>query len=607
MKREMILAGVGLAAGLCGAVTPSVLPLIDGFEGYTNGTVLVTVGTNGWSAQGDGAMVVSNAALAVAGTNYLSIQPATAVSNTCSAGGIPRVWVDSWIKPVFGEFDTNAPAAQPSLQVGFGTNGFLALNTGGVWSVYSNDIQLAAVPEVASGAWQRVTFFCDYSRSNAALFINGQLLRQELPLSGAWPALTKVVWAGTTDPMALDEVRFSATVPPGLTSNLNNNGMADADELQTYGYCARLLRVGLGQTYPTLTVAVAGARGRDILVVSAGTYTGNVNVATSLYVVGSAFTITGNLTVAAGQTVVATNAMTCDGNVSLGTNSTLSLSNTTWTCNSLTIATGGVVQVVNGTVVADGVTRTGTFTLDYRWGTADCVAQPLDYADTFEAYARGKLVSQLGLFGWSVDGAGAMITNVVSYTNLSTRSMALPSQAAASVSVTSGGQKKIWTDLWVHPMLEADPEPSPVTPSVQVYFCTNGYLMVSNAAVAGGWDPCSTDEFGVAVAKVQAGDWVRVTVFQNFTDHKAALFLRGRLIRQQLAFTGGDYTKCRVGGASDDGTVMDDIAIRTTPPAALLSINPVTDGDGDGVADAAEIRDHGDTSLYPRGSVYRIR
>jgi hypothetical protein len=609
MKTKQRFLGVAMSviAAQCLAVTPSVLPLADGFEGYTNGTVLAAIGTNGWSVAGVGAQVVSNTALAAqSSTNYLAIQPVVTVSNTCSTA-VLRAWVDFWIKPVFGDFDTHAPVAQPSLQVGFATNGYLAVNNGGTWTAYSNDIQLGSVPEVASNAWQRVTLFCDYSRSNAALFINGQLLRQEVAMSGAWPSLTNVVWDGTTDPTALDEVRFSATVPPGLTSNLNFNGLSDADELQTYDYCARLLRVGPGQTYPTLTGAVAVARGRDILVMSAGTYTGDVNVATSLYVVGSAFAITGNLAVAAGQEVVATNAINCSGGVSLGANGTLTLSNTTLNCSTLSIAAGGVVQVVNGTVVADGVTRTGTFTLDYRWGTLAIVAQPLDFNDTFEGYAVGKDVSQLGWFGWGVDGTAAVVTNAATHTNLSFRCMALPSQAAASVSIASGGQKKIWTDLWVKPAMEADPEPAPVAPIMQLYFSTNGYLMVSNAAVAGGWDACSTDVFGVAVAKVQAGDWVRVSILQDFTAHAAAIFLRGRLVRQSLAFTGGDYTTCRVGGASDDGTLLDDVAILTNTPSALLSAGATGDGDGDGIADAVEIMQCGSTLLLPRGSVFKIR
>lgn len=605
-KKRFLGVAISVIAAQCLAVTPSVLPLADGFEGYTNGTVLAAIGTNGWSTAGVGAQVVSNTVLAAqSSTNYLAIQPVVAVSNTCSTA-VLRAWVDFWIKPVFGDFDTHAPVAQPSLQVGFGTNGYLAVNNSGTWTAYSNDIQLASVPEVASNAWQRITFFCDYSRSNAALFVNGQLLRQEVAMSGAWPTLTNVVWEGTTDPTALDEVRFSATVPPGLTSNLNFNGLSDADELQAYGYCARLLRVGPGQTYPALTGAVAVARGRDILVMSAGSYTGDVNVATSLYVVGSAFAITGNLAVAAGQEMVATNAINCSGGVSLGANGTLTLSNTTLNCSTLSIAAGGVVQVVNGTVVADGVTRSGTFTLDFRWGVA-IVAQPLDYGDTFEAYAVGKDVSQLGWFGWGVDGTAAMVTNAATYTNLSSRCMALPPVGGAFVSVDSGGQKKIWTDLWVKPALGAYPETPPAATSVQMFFSTNGYLMVSNAAVAGGWDACATDVFGVAVAKVQAGDWVRVSILQDFTAHAAAIFLRGRLVRQSLAFTGGDYTTCRVGDASDDGTLLDDIAILTNTPGALLSAGATGDGDGDGIPDAVEVAQCGSTLLLPRGSVFKIR
>jgi hypothetical protein len=100
---------------------------------------------------------------------------------------------------------------------------------------------------------------------------------------------------------------------------------------------------------------------------------------------------------------------------------------------------------------------------------------------------------------------------------------------------------------------------------------------------------------------------VRVSILQDFTAHAAAIFLRGRLVRQSLAFTGGDYTTCRVGGASDDGTLLDDIAILTNTPGALLSAGATGDGDGDGIPDAVEVAQCGSTLLLPRGSVFKIR
>jgi hypothetical protein len=435
------------------------------------------------------------------------------------------------------------------------------------------------------------------------VLVNGQVLRQRLTLSGQRPAMTNVVWDSTTDGASLDEVRITTNVPPGLTSNLNQNAMNDADELQTYGYCARILAVGAGQTYTSLTGAVANARDRDILRVAAGAYTGDVTVACSLFFVGEAFTIQGNLNVSDGLTVQATNAITCSGSVTLNTNSMLIVSNGALAASTLGIATGATVRIVNGTLAADGTAlTTGTYTLDYRWGTF--VTQTLPFADTFEAYSAGQAVSALGWFGWSVGGVGAEVEATNTYTNLSTRAVAMPSGSAVYVTIDPGSQEKVWSDVWVQPVLGDEPVGSGA--SLLMYFNADGYLVVSNAAVVGGWDVCTNDFFGASVAPVVVGDWVRLTVRQDYASpQNGAIFLRGRLLRQQLGFFGAPphFSKIRVGDASVGVTFMDDISVSTNMPVAM----PWSDGDGDGTQDAQEIDRRGDVRLFPHGTVFKFR
>jgi hypothetical protein len=575
----LALLGYGSGAAL------AAVPFFDGFEGYTNGTVLATVGQNGWIAS-DIAVVVTNADAShvVGGTNSAFLGRGTSLTNT-QGGSAQSVWTDLRIQPVLGNLPDTSIASNLSVKVAFWTNGVLAvLGTNG-WDICSNDVRGAVATNAVLGQWARITIQKDYVNRLATVFLNGQCLRQLIPMTGTSTVFSCVTWEAAGGDGWLDNVAFTNGAPGGVS--------ADVTEVAQYGYVALTRMVGVDQTYTTLSSALAADRARDTRLIIAGSVLSEGLITTP---VGSTVVVSSNST------------LTCTG-ITIGSNGVIIVSNATLSAATLDIGNSGWLYVVNGTATVGGVTQSGTFHWGNNWQTT-VVPSALPFSDGFESYGKGTLLQYLSGLGWSVTNAGslsdAVVTNAVTHAS-SARSVFLANYATAVQTVTNpvSGQK-LWTDLWMKPVLgEAAPTVSG-NENFKAYFTANGYLAVYRGGV---WDVCSNDVANGSVSNVVAGDWARVTVFQDYASNSNAVFINGRLVRQHVGFAraASRYSRLEAGG-SWDTEYLDDVSISNGVPTDLtVAGTPGHDVDGDGIADAVEVSLYGTTTLSPRGSVYTIR
>lgn len=575
--------GVLVLLGFSCDVVQAAVPFSDGFEGYSSGTSLLSAVGGGWSAS-DVAAVVTNAGSghSYTGTNSALLAWGTSVTNT-QGGSAQNVWTDLRIQPIPGLLPTVAISSNLSVGVAFWTNGMLAVLGNSGWDICSNDVRGGVASNAVAGQWARLTIQKDYVGRLATVFLNGQCLRQLVPMMGTSTVFACAAWGAAGDDGWLDDVSFSNGVPIG--------GSADMAEFGQYGYVALTRTVGVGQAYTTLTSALAADRARD----------------TRLIIPGSSLN-EGAITTPVGSTVIvgSGSTLTCTG-ITVGNTGVMIVSNATLNAATLDIGNSGWLYVVNGTVTAGGVTQSGTFRWGNNWQTA-VESSALPFSDGFESYGNGTLLTYLGNAGWSVIKAGspsdAVVTNSVAHSP-SAKSLLLANAATAVQTVTDPvtGQK-LWTDVWLKPILGV----APVVPSgvnFGAYFTTNGYLAVYSGGI---WNVCSNDVANGTVSKVVAGDWTRVTVFQDYAANSNAVFINGQLVRQSVGFAqaASRYSRFEAGG-SWDTEYLDDVSISNGVPADLtVAGTPGHDVNHDGIADAVDISINGKIPL-PIGSVFKLR
>jgi hypothetical protein len=87
-----------------------------------------------------------------------------------------------------------------------------------------------------------------------------------------------------------------------------------------------------------------------------------------------------------------------------------------------------------------------------------------------------------------------------------------------------------------------------------------------------------------------------------------AVFVNGILVRQQVPFISAavsGYHHMTV-QAGDGAVCLDDVKIWTHMPPGLTN-GANSDLDDDGSPDAVEIQNYGTTTLWPQGSLFKIR
>lgn len=227
------------------------LPFSDNFELYGDNTVVTNLHFQGWYAS-DGSVLVTNGVYH-AGSKSVVLPDGTLLSNSISTAAT-KIWTDTYIRPSLGDRPVE-PATNTSTFLAYAdTNGFLVVATnGGGWVICSNQLNNTLATQIVSTAFTRLTVCQDLSFSppKLAIFIAGNLVAQGL-ISPANINRYRSFVADNRNGMAsayMDDMLITTTIPAGLTSDLNQNGIADAYEINNFGLTSELLPRGTIYTF----------------------------------------------------------------------------------------------------------------------------------------------------------------------------------------------------------------------------------------------------------------------------------------------------------------------------------------------------------------------
>jgi hypothetical protein len=605
-----LLAAVGVAESGCAA------GLWDNFN-YSIGTNLNQLVAQGWGSSDAGALVTNNV-YGKTGPDYVAaIADANAAINTANSNQTGKVWTECLVNGATRMDPATLPTNQQgTVMVAVTTNGYAVVYNPalGGWDVCTNDARGQTIDAgVASGVWARVSILQDFTAHTASLFLDGRLVRQNLRfIANRDSSLKFTARAGGPDTSYLDDVYSSNAVPASLlgpvtsTNDINGDGTPDAQELASYGAIA----ARVPGDYPSLTVALASNPATGRIFVVPGGYAETLVISNATTLIGSVLTNLTSLTVTTGQvaTLSGITNFTCV-DVTVRTNATLSLGSGTAVVSTLTIQHGATVHVTNATLMVDGVMLTGTFTLDSGWN-GGLTIQSLNYTNDFESYGLGQPLSRCGAQGWGASSAGSVIegTNV----HVGGAKAALVADGTMVSNTVDGTGGKVWTDFYFNDAATRSavgPYPVVDTAKAGIMFVnSNNFVTIWNQ---GAWDVCFNDFLRVdrsAALAAPAGQWYRLTVCQDFGNTNMAVFVNGILVRQQVPFISAavsGYHHMTV-QAGDGAVCLDDVKIWTHMPPGLTN-GANSDLDDDGSPDAVEIQNYGTTTLWPQGSLFKIR
>jgi len=663
----------------CGAV-----PFYDGFDNtsvYGPGTNFLTP-IHGWVAGSTNVVVTSG--VFDSAPQSAQIVGNAILTNTVSGTAGQVVWTDCRVRPSFGSAPASGPGAGTSLTCYFTPDHYLAISTtNGGWQICSNTIWGGTMSTLPDNAFVRIILYQNYATSNSAVFVNSNLVAQDVTFYGLRPTYDQFAVQGggnfvddTTQ--YLDTVSFSNSQPADIGTDLNGDGVRDVDELAWYGYAMRTLVAATNAAYTNIQMLIDAARARDVLVVSNGTYAGNVTIGHPIGIItGEVFTVGGTLNIGTGLTVTSLVALSCGdltvsngsgltvngtlttSNLTLNTGSLLSVSsnltvqgvlnvatgamlvvngqligsnvtvsgglslssgnpvictnftlganvivtftNANVTFSHLSIGTGGSLTITNGTLSADGLVLTGTFTLDQQWGVSSAQSA-IPFYDGFEIYQNGTSLNALGFRGWGESDTNGQIQS--QSWAVGTNVAMAPGGSVVSNRLVGAGQTKVWTDMRIRPQLGVIPVSAPTnTTTCLMYFDTNGFVVVYNPG--NGWNTCISNAFNVPVSGVAStGQWARITMFVDFSARTAAVFMNGELLREKVPFGAGaltSYSSLVLDNQSLSQAYLDEIHVTVTPPSDLFA-----DINGNGINDFTEVQIYG-SIFAPGGSIFTIR
>ncbi len=229
-------------------------------------------------------------------------------------------------------------------------------------------------------------------------------------------------------------------------------------------------------------------------------------------------------------------------------------------------------------------------------------ASTLPFEDDFEDYAADIPLDWLGAFGWSASSADAVVQTSIKHGGA--QAAEVSGEDTITNTVSAVGITKTWTDFYVTETIHTDDDGVAVNldATVMLYMNTNGHIVVYNPTNSN-WDVCTEDAWGTPVSGAET--WARISVHNNYTTKKAAVFLDGHLLREKIDFintSNASYTGFVLQGAGTGVSRFDDIAITATVPATLT-----TDLDSDGIADAVEIHNEGTATFIASGTIFSFR
>jgi len=217
----------------------------------------------------------------------------------------------------------------------------------------------------------------------------------------------------------------------------------------------------------------------------------------------------------------------------------------------------------------------------------------LTVMDGFEAVNAGD--APAAARGWS--STGVTVSNANAYAGSNAAYFTTDAAATNAINETSS-PAKAWSDFRIRPALGASPVTPPTNSASAIFFFdTNGYINVWNAT---DWTVCSNDVWGASVTAV-SNAYVWISVYQNFTNHEAAIFLNDRLIIQDLPFpkTDLDAYNSFVVQNVDSNALLDNVWIN-----ASYNSGHTNDANSRAGVDVVEVDTYGyaGRTLYVNGS-----
>lgn len=661
MKAYLRAITTALAAGIAFpavAVTPSTPPFHDGFETYTVGGALATEGAgNGWAASSATVAIQTNTVKS--GAKAVTTPANTAVTNVVNGTGLTNLWIEYQFNAASHMAPDTAPTVNPGavLTLYIGTNGFVSVYNPNVadYVVCSNDAWGTTVTNlIGSNAWVRLSTHYDYAAHRAAVFVDDRCLVAGLPFISNRNELARYeLENGGGGPAYLDDFLITNAVPAGLTADRDRDGMADAQEIQSYGNlttryppiitvtATNLSGVGAGGTFNTLAgfsvdynaattfvltanagyyVAGALTNGTSVGAALSGRNTGSGQFTCSGIVADTAVTLqfarkpqigaadntVGGPGGAGGSIGLSATEVYPGGSVDVTASAYATFTVTDIRTNGVSVGAFSGKLTRNASFRLGSVAADVTVTVQFTYTAGAIVAQGLDYFDGFENYTSGDRLDQLGYFGWGASSTGTVVqTNTVCN---GLKAASVTADSTLSNRITSASGIKVWTDVhWKETAhVEALTAPGADTnASIIMYLNTNGYAVVYDIGHSS-WITCSNDAWGHPVTGAATGTWTRFTLHQDYGTHKAALFLDNHLLREQLDFNPSrtSYSQYRIDSGTAGAALLDDVRIQTVLPPGLTG-----NFDGDDAPDALEIHLYGTTTngIFNGGTRFMFR
>ena len=588
MKNILII----LILGCMAETVLASFPVNEGFDNYLAGQTFV-VATNGWQADTDLVQVVSEFSTNTA--NSVKILAGT-LTNNVNQGSAPNiVWTDFFLKPVLGLPPSVDSTNGARTQLYFTTNGYIAVASTTGFQLLTNDVFGRSIVPINTNSFHRLSIYQDLGSTNSALLLNGVVIYQDLHCLSSSPSYNRLAVQSLDQAAYFDGVSISTAVP--LSGDGNGDGMADALELQTYGYVARTnLTVGAGMRFSTLQAAINAARGRDTIVMVGTLLNESLTIDHNVTIAGASFTNTGTCVVQSGGTLTLKTgfdnigAMTVAGD--LGAQAPLQVA-------SLAFSGSGVLAGSNSSLeVSDrALNLSGTFTITAAAWNNSQTTSVLPFLDNFEHYAAGTPFSNLWFEGWGASSATDQVVSSPVFSGI----RAAQVSGVLSNRVDGTGVTRVWTDFYLRPRLGLPPDTIDTnTASVLFYVDTNGCLNLYNT---GHWDVLSNGVLGAVAPVLAEGGYSRITLFSDFNTEQAAIFVNGQLLRQKVPFPRGQamqfYRALQVANL-DGNAYLDQVTIGAQVPSGMTG-----DANGNGMPDADEINIFG--RLYTQGAIYLIR
>ncbi len=220
-------------------------------------------------------------------------------------------------------------------------------------------------------------------------------------------------------------------------------------------------------------------------------------------------------------------------------------------------------------------------------------ANSLPWTDDFETGYIENTPLNGGAKGWTASDTGVKAQSGVKH--LGAFAAFIPSEAGVT-NLFSGAPQKVWIDMYVRPTLQSlyapgDPTVD-ATATAFFFFQSNGFARVRNGSL---WENKTGNP-------VNGSQFYRVTVFENHTTDKWALFINGVMVADQLVFAnpGAGFTSLAV----RNGAYLDNVFVSTYFPQAgdLNGVLSTDDADADSSADVWELHYFGNKLTYGAGA-----